>query len=177
MPSKRCAGEGDGLQEGVGLGWEGWGEVTGKLRLSMVPCLCGLQVVFLGKRLPYILAAVSADGCLRLWNVKLMQLLAEIQVSQDSLTAVCVDPAQTHLVAADSAGFVHTYNIAAWKGAKGKLTVRALQSCICLQHSGRVQLCMHNKARCELPGSHKVHAVYSVHRAACCGLKCASGLF
>ena len=79
--------------------------------------------MFLGKRLPHILAAVSADGCLRLWNVKLMQLLAEVQVSQDSLTVVCVDPAQTHLVAADSAGFIHTYSIAAWKGGKGKQAV------------------------------------------------------
>ena len=78
----------------------------------------------MGKRLPYVLAAVSADGCLRLWNVKLAQLLAEVRVSQDSLTAVCVDPAQTHLVAADSAGFIHTYSIAAWKGAKGKQAVR-----------------------------------------------------
>ncbi|KAL3142584.1 hypothetical protein ABBQ38_002902 [Trebouxia sp. C0009 RCD-2024] len=78
------------------------------------------QVVFVGKRLPYVLAAVSADGCLRLWNVKLAQLLAEVQVSRDSLTAVCVDPAQTHLVAADSAGFMYTYSIAAWKGGKGK---------------------------------------------------------
>ena len=85
--------------------------------------LCDVQVVFLGKRLPYILAAVSADGCLRLWNVKLAQLLAEVQVSQDSLTAVCVDPAQTHLVVADSAGFMYIYSIAAWKGFKGKQTV------------------------------------------------------
>ena len=72
-----------------------------------------------------MLAAVSADGCLRLWNVKLVQLLAEVKVSQDSLTTVCVDPAQTHLVAADSAGFIHTFSIAAWKGvAKGKQAVR-----------------------------------------------------
>ena len=82
-----------------------------------------MQVVFVGKRLPYVLAAVSADGCLRLWNVKLLQLLAEVKVSQDSLTALCVDPGQTHLVAADSAGFIHTYSIAAWKGSKGKQAV------------------------------------------------------
>lgn len=84
----------------------------------------------MGKRLPYVLAAVSADGCLRLWNVKLAQLLAEVRVSQDSLTGVCVDPAQAHLVAADSAGFIHTYSIAAWKGAKGKPAVRtSLAAC------------------------------------------------
>ena len=89
-----------------------------------------LQVVFLGKRLPYILAAVSADGCLRLWNVKLVQLLAEVKVSQDSVTAVCVDPAQTQLVAADSAGFMYTYSIAAWKGAKGKQAVWPQHTCM-----------------------------------------------
>lgn len=80
--------------------------------------------MFVGKRLPHVLAAVSADGCLRLWNVKLAQLLAEVKVSRDSLTAVCVDPAQTHLVAADSAGFMYTYSIDAWKGGKGKQAVR-----------------------------------------------------
>ncbi|KAA6426925.1 MAG: hypothetical protein FRX49_03249 [Trebouxia sp. A1-2] len=79
------------------------------------------QVMFIGKRLPYVLAAVSADGFLRLWNVKQVQLVMEVQVSQDSgLTAVCVDPAQTLLVVSDSAGFIYTYNIAAWKGGKGK---------------------------------------------------------
>lgn len=73
-----------------------------------------------------MLAAVSADGFLRLWNVKLVQLVAEVQVSQDSgLTAVCVDPAQTHLVLSDSAGFMYTYSIAAWKGGKGKCQVHS----------------------------------------------------
>ena len=99
----------------------------------VAPKLWPLQVVFLGKRLPYVLAAVSADGCLRLWNVKLMQLLAEVKISHDSLTAVCVDPAQTHLVAADSAGFIHTYSIAAWKGAKGKQAVGLSARC-CMLH-------------------------------------------
>ena len=78
----------------------------------------------MGKSLPYILAEVREDGCLRLWNVKLEQLLAEVQVSQDSLTAVCADPAQTHLVTADAAGCMYTYSIAAWIGAKGKQAVR-----------------------------------------------------
>ena len=82
-----------------------------------------LQVLFLGKRLPYILAEATADGCLRLWNVKLVQLLVEVQVSQDSLSAVCVDPAQTHLFVDDSSGFMYIYTIAAWKGIKGKQTV------------------------------------------------------
>ena len=83
-----------------------------------------LQVIFLGKRLPYVLAAVSADGFLRLWNVKQVQLVMEVQVSQHcGLTAVCVDPAQTLLVVSDSAGFMYTYNIAAWKGGKGKYQV------------------------------------------------------
>lgn len=69
---------------------------------------------------------MSADGFLRLWNVKLVQLVAEVQVSQDSgLTAVCVDPAQTHLVLSDSAGFMYTYTIAAWKGGKGKSQVHS----------------------------------------------------
>lgn len=90
--------------------------------------------MFVGKRLPYVLAAVSADGCLRLWNVKLAQLLAEVQVSRDSLTAVCVDPAQTHLVAADSAGFMYTYSIAAWKGGKGKQAV-GLPIGLCMVYS------------------------------------------
>jgi len=83
-----------------------------------------LQVTFIGKRLPYVLAAVSADGFLRLWNVKQVQLVMEVQVSQHSgLTAVCVDPAQTLLVVSDSAGFMYTYSIAAWKGGKGKYQV------------------------------------------------------
>ncbi len=83
-----------------------------------------LQVIFIGKRLPYVLAAVSADGFLRLWNVKQAQLVMEVQVTQNhGLTAVCVDPAQTLLVVSDSAGFMYTYNIAAWKGGKGKYQV------------------------------------------------------
>ena len=85
------------------------------------------QVVFIGKRLPYVLAAVSADGYLRLWNVKLTHLLAEVQVSQDSsLTAVCVDPFQTHLVVSDSAGFIYTYTIAGWKGSRNNKQVSRL---------------------------------------------------
>ena len=82
---------------------------------NIVPCL---QVIFIGKRLPYV------DGFLRLWNVKQAQLMMEVQVTQDhGLTAVCVDPAQTLLVVSDSAGFMYTYNIAAWKGGKGKYQV------------------------------------------------------
>ncbi len=78
-------------------------------------------MVFIGKRLPYVLAAVSADGFLRLWNVKHVQLLTEIEVSQEcSLTAVCVDPAQAYLIVSDSAGFVYTYSIGAWKGRSNK---------------------------------------------------------
>jgi hypothetical protein len=99
-----------------------------------VPCL---QVIFIGKRLPYVLAAVSADGFLRLWNVKQAQLVMEVQVTQDhGLTAVCVDPAQTLLVVSDSAGFMYTYNIAAWKGGKGKYQV-----CVVCCSSGLMQPC------------------------------------
>lgn len=77
-----------------------------------------------------MLAAVSGDGWLRLWNVKLVQLLVEVQVSQDSsLTAVCVDPAQTYLVISDSAGFMYTYSIAAWKGGK---SIKHQVNCPCV---------------------------------------------
>ncbi len=101
-----------------------------------LPCL---QVIFIGKRLPYLLAAVSADGFLRLWNVKQAQLVMEVQVTQDhGLTAVCVDPAQTLLVLSDSAGFMYTYNIAAWKGGKGKYQVWV---CVVCCTSALIQPC------------------------------------
>jgi len=100
-----------------------------------------LQVVFVGKRLPYVLAAVSADGFLRLWNVKQAQLVAEVQVSQNcSLTAVCVDPGQTHLVVSDSAGFMYTYSIAAWKGGKNKHQVPQLCARLCICPQARCSL-------------------------------------
>lgn len=84
-----------------------------------------MQVLFVGSRLPYVLASVGADGFLRLWNAKQLQLLAEIHVSSDGLSAVCVDPGQFRLAVADASGNVHIYCIANWKHGKSKQPVRS----------------------------------------------------
>ena len=82
-----------------------------------------VQVLFVGSRLPYVLASVGADGYLRLWNAKQLQLLAQVHVSTDALTAVCVDPGQLRLAVADASGNIYIYCIAKWKQGRSKQPV------------------------------------------------------
>ena len=82
-----------------------------------------VQVLFVGPRLPYVLASVGADGYLRLWNAKQLQLLAQVLVSTDGLTAVCVDPGQLRLAVADASGNIYIYCIAKWKQGRSKQPV------------------------------------------------------
>lgn len=88
--------------------------------------MAAVQVLFVGSRLPYVLASVGADGYLRLWNAKQLQLLAQVHVSPDGLTAVCVDPRQLRLAVADATGSIHIYCIAKWKHGRSRQPVRLL---------------------------------------------------
>ena len=60
-----------------------------------------------------VLVAGAADGWMRLWSVRTMTLLAEVQVCTaegEGLQDVCCEPSATLLLCGDSNGRLHVYD-------------------------------------------------------------------
>lgn len=78
--------------------------------------------MFLGASLPYMLAAVGADGHLRVWHTLKAEVLAQVQASRrpgDAVVVVAVSPVHMRLATGDAAGYLTVWDITGLRDLAG----------------------------------------------------------